>query len=90
MGAYAKLDLSEADDFNNPGERSGVSPPVRHFRTGKVTTASGTDYFNLGLPCGRVVISRPSCLVAVVTHVSSPNGELRLTLRRMVASSASV
>ena len=50
---------------------------------------AGPTYFNFGLPCGRVVISRPSFLVAVVAHVSSPNGEPRLTLRRMAASSAS-
>jgi len=88
MGAYAKPVLSEADDFNSPGERSGVSPPVRYFRTGKVKTASTTVYFNLGRPCGRVVISRPSLLVAVVAHASSPNGEPRLTLRRMEGESA--
>lgn len=43
-----------------------------------------------GLPCGRVVISRPSFFVAVVAQVSSPNGEPRLTLRRSAVSSASV
>ncbi len=54
------------------------------------TKVSGTVYLSFGLPCGRVVISSPSFLVAVVAHVSSPNGEPRLTLRRMAASSASV
>jgi len=60
--------------------------------TVKVVTVkvSGTVYFNFGLPCGRVVISRPSFRGVVVDHVSSPNGDPRLTLRRMAASSASV
>ena len=51
---------------------------------------SGTVYLSFGLPCGRMVISRPSFFVAVVAHVSSPNGEPRLTLRRSAVSSASV
>ena len=51
---------------------------------------SGTVYLSFGLPCGRAVISRPRFLVAVLAHVSSPNGEPRWTLRRMAASSASV
>jgi hypothetical protein len=51
---------------------------------------SGTVYLIFGLPCGRLVISSPGFLVAVVAHVSAPNGEPRLTLRRMAASSASV
>ena len=29
----------------------------------------GTVYLTFGLSCGRVVILRPSCLVAVVAHV---------------------
>jgi hypothetical protein len=33
---------------------------------------TGIDYLSFGLPCGRVVISRPSFFVAVVAHVSSP------------------
>ena len=45
---------------------------------------------SFGLPCGRVVISSPSFLVAVVAHVSSPDADPRLTLRRMAASSAAV
>ena len=57
---------------------------------GEPEKVSGTVYLSFGLPCGREVISRPSFLVAVVAHVSSPNGVPRLTLRRMAASSASV
>ena len=67
--------------------RSRRVPETTYITT--VPFVPGTVYFSFGLPCGRVVISRPSFLVAVVAHVSSPNGEPRLTLRRMAASSAS-
>ena len=42
-----------------------------------------------GLPRGRSVISRPSCLATRAIHFASPNGEPRATLRRNAAKSAS-
>ena len=66
------------------------------FKYGSVRGAVSNDrpyrdnrLFGFRFCLGPVVISGPSFLVAVVAHVSPPNGEPRLTLRRMAARSAS-
>lgn len=62
--------------------RPSMPPELFCERTKERKKVAGTVYLDFGLPCGRVVISRPGLWVAVVAQVSSPNGEPRFTLRR--------
>ncbi len=74
-------------EFASPvGKQSGLA----HDSVVTCEAAKKGQVSFLGLPLGRVVVSRPRRTALLLVHWSSPNGTPRWTLRRSEFNSASV